>query len=180
MTGSVTLHTPTHNTDAERSVTREVFRDVFAQLPTGVTVVTTSGPGGAEPSGMTASAVCSLSLDPLLVLLCLNNHSNTLARIRAGGSFAISILGHDQTQVAERFANSDVSQTDRFARTPHHHADDLPVLTGALAWLTCHVAQTYPGGDHTIVTGHVRRLGSGQSAGGRPLVRHSRAFHTLA
>ncbi|MCX5582925.1 flavin reductase family protein [Streptomyces erythrochromogenes] len=180
MTGSVALHTPTRDTPATQPVTSQAFRDVFAQLPAGVTVVTTSGPGAVEPSGMTASAVCSLSLDPLLVLLCLNNHSNTLARLKATGSFAINILRNDQAHWAEQFADSRISQAARFARTPHHHTDGVPVLTEALAWLTCKVAQTHPGGDHTIVTGHVRTLGSGHGAGAEPLVWHSRTFRTLA
>ncbi|QPK50487.1 flavin reductase family protein [Streptomyces gardneri] len=169
------MHTP-----HAQAATGDAFRDVFAQLPAGVTVVTTSGPGGIEPSGMTASAVCSLSLDPLLVLLCLNNHSNTLARLKTTGAFAINILRHDQAHCAAQFADRRISQADRFARTPHHHTDGLPVLTEALAWLTCQVAKTHPGGDHTIVTGEVRTLGSGAGDGGQPLVWHSRTFRTLA
>ncbi|MEU0042920.1 flavin reductase family protein [Streptomyces werraensis] len=174
MSGPTALHAPA------QAVTQEAFRNAFAQLPTGVTVVTTSTLSGQDPCGMTASAVCSLSLDPLMALVCLSNHSRTLAGIQANGAFALNLLRHDQAAIAQRFADARISQSDRFARTRHHQADALPVLSDALAWLTCQVADMHPGGDHTIVTATVRSIGSGDSpSGGRPLVWHSRAFTTL-
>ncbi|GAA0899150.1 MULTISPECIES: flavin reductase family protein [Streptomyces violaceusniger group] len=169
------LHAPV------QAVTSEAFRYVFAQLPTGVTIVTSNCPDGTSPCGMTASAVCSLSLHPLMVLVCLNNHSRTLAGIRFNGGFALNLLRHDQAPLAEQFADAAISQSDRFARTRHHQTDALPVLSDALAWLTCQVAHMHPGGDHTIVTATVRSIGSGGSPGGSPpLVWHNRKFTTLA
>lgn len=163
-----------------QAVTSEAFRDVFAQLPTGVTIVTSSCPDGTSPCGMTASAVCSLSLHPLMVLVCLSNRSRTLAGIRFNGAFALNLLRHDQAPLADRFADAAISQSDRFTRTRHHQTDALPVLSNALAWLTCQVAHMHPGGDHTIVTATVRSVGSGESrSGSPPLVWHNRKFTTL-
>ncbi|MCW7940866.1 hypothetical protein AAW14_00920 [Streptomyces hygroscopicus] len=164
----------------EQAVTSEAFRNAFAQLPTGVTIVTTSSPDGTSPCGMTASAVCSLSLDPLMALVCLSNQSRTLAGIQVNGAFALNLLRHDQAPLAERFADAAISHGDRFARTRHHQIDALPVLSDALAWLTCQVAHMHPGGDHTIVTATVRSVGSGDSrSGGPPLVWHNRMFTAL-
>ncbi|MEW1599509.1 flavin reductase family protein [Streptomyces sp. NPDC093808] len=174
MSGTTALNPPA------QAVTREAFRNAFAQLPTGVTVVTTSPRSGNDPCGMTASAVCSLSLDPLMTLVCLSNHSRTLAGIQANGAFALNLLRHDQADIAQRFADARITQGDRFALTHHHQADALPVISDALAWLTCQVDQMHPGGDHTIVTATIRSIGSGDSpAGSRPLVWHSRTFTTL-
>ncbi|MFJ3620577.1 flavin reductase family protein [Streptomyces iakyrus] len=174
MSGPTALDAPA------QAATAQAFRDAFAQLPTGVTVVTTGRSDGGSLCGMTASAVCSLSLDPLMALICLNNDSRTLAGIRANGAFALSLLAQDQAPIAQWFADTGISQADRFARTRHHQADALPVLSDALAWLTCHVDQMHPGGDHTIVTATVRSIGAGVSpTGGRPLVWHQRAFTTL-
>ncbi|GAA3245957.1 flavin reductase family protein [Streptomyces labedae] len=159
------------------AVTAQAFKDLFAQVPTGVTVITTSDTDGTALAGMTASAVCSLSLDPPLLLVCAANHSRTLAAIRSRGAFAVNILAQEQVQLAQRFADPGLTQADRFAGTSHQRADGLPVLDEALAWLTCRVEHAYPGGDHTILTAAVHSL---QHHGGQPLIWHQRTFRSLA
>jgi 3-hydroxy-9,10-secoandrosta-1,3,5(10)-triene-9,17-dione monooxygenase reductase component len=150
-----------------------LLRRAFARLAAGVTVVTTMSPDG--PKGMTATAVCSLSLDPPLVLACLHNRSRTLAAVRDAGAFAVNILRADQAGTATAFATPMADQA-RFAGVAHRLHDGLPVLAAALAWVTCGVAATYPGGDHTIVLGAVTGIGLGD---GQPLVRQRGRYRLL-
>lgn len=177
MTGSLTTTQPPEVNGAGKPVTAQRFKDLLAHLPTPVTVLTTCESDGSGAAGMTASAVCSLSLDPPLILACADNHSRTLARIRTTGAFAVNVLREEQAHLAKRFADGNLGQADRFAGTPHHLIDRLPVLNEALAWLTCDVQDTFPGGDHTILTARVRQLGH---RGGHPLIWHNRAFRILA
>lgn len=156
--------------------TAQAFRDVLAHLPAGVSVITTDGHHG--PAGMTASAVCSLSMDPPLVLVCVANRSRTLARLLDHGTFAVNVLRQDQADTARAFADPDTGQHNRFAGVSHRvAADGALILDDALAWLSCAVQETYPGGDHTIVTGRVQDLAHTHS---RPLIWYSRRFHSLA
>ncbi|MGW6454913.1 flavin reductase family protein [Streptomyces sp. NPDC055078] len=149
------------------------FRDAFARLPTGVSIVTTYGPEG--PYGMTAAALCSLSLEPPLTLVAIANESRTLARVRAHGSFGVNVLHAHQAPLAERFARPDQGPVDRFAGLAHDRIASVPVLRRALAWLACEVQDTHPGGDHTILTGLVRATGHSD---GTPLIWHNRRFTT--
>jgi 3-hydroxy-9,10-secoandrosta-1,3,5(10)-triene-9,17-dione monooxygenase reductase component len=149
------------------------FRSVFAALPCGVTVLTTSTPQG--PTGMTASAVCSLSLRPQLALACVNTGSSTLVAILEHGSFAINVLGADAAEIAAGFAYRR-SPRERFAGVGHRIERGVPVLSAALAWLTCDVHTTYPGGDHTIVVGAVTDLSRNA---GEPLTFHDGRYRVL-
>ncbi|GGW72029.1 oxidoreductase [Streptomyces lucensis JCM 4490] len=155
---------------------QQEFRDVLAHLPAGVSVLTTDGAHG--PAGLTASAVCSLSVEPPLLLACVDNRSRTLARLLDHGTFAVNVLRRDQTDVARAFADPGTGQDDRFAMVPHRRAEQgAIVFDDALAWLSCRVQDTFPGGDHTIVTGRVQAL---SHTHGEPLVWHQRGFRGLA
>lgn len=149
------------------------FRSVFAALPSGVTVLTTSTAQG--PTGVTVSAVCSLSLRPLLTLACIKSGSSTLDAILEHGSFAINVLGAGAVDVSAAFAHPGTAR-DRFAGVDHRLERGLPVLCAALAWLTCDVHTTYPGGDHTIVVGAVTDL---SRTAGDPLVWHDGRYRVL-
>lgn len=145
---------------------RRAFRDLLGSMPTGVCVITTDGPAGR--AGMTASSVCSLSLQPLLLLVCLGNGSATLQAIRHNDRFAVNILHEAHERTADVFA-TDRPADEKFADTDHHLVDGSPVLRHALGWITCRVHSTAPGGDHTIVLGEVLDL---SQADNRPLVWH--------
>src|SRR5437762_4218332 len=93
-----------------------LFRQAFARLACGVTVVTTMSPDG--PRGLTATAVCSVSLEPLLVLACIHNGSRTLAALEQADAFAVNILRADQAGVAAAFATPMPDQA-RFAAAPY-------------------------------------------------------------
>ena len=149
------------------------LRDTFARLPSGVCVITTDGDLG--PHGMTASAVCSLSLDPPLLLVCINEQSATLRAIRAHGDFAVNVLASDQDRTSSVFAGR-ADQAARFAGTAHSQRHGVPVLDGSAAWLVCEVHDLLRGGDHTIVVGRVRAQDRTQR---EPLVWHGGAYRRL-
>ena len=128
------------------------FRAVMGHLATGVTVVTVAGPDGAR--GLTANAVCSLSLDPLLVLVCFDNAARTLPTIRAVGRFGVNVLHSDQEELARRFA-SKVPESAKFDGVEHTFHEGIPVLGDAVAWVGCELTELLPGGDHSIGIGAV-------------------------
>ena len=140
------------------------FRTVMGHFATGVAVVTVDAPGG--PQGMTANAVASLSLDPVLVLVCFDNGARTLPEVRRTGRFGVNVLAAGQEHLARRFASKDDA---KFAEVAHSVHDGIPVLDGALAWVGCALERLVPGGDHTIGIGavHAAELGP---PGTEPLV----------
>ena len=128
------------------------YRSAIGHFATGVAVVTCDGPEG--PSGLTTNAVSSLSLDPLLLLVCFDNASRTLTAVRGAGRFAVNVLRADQEELAAVFASKRV-QAEKFEAVTHRIEHALPVLDDALAWIACDVHELHPGGDHTIAIGAV-------------------------
>jgi flavin reductase (DIM6/NTAB) family NADH-FMN oxidoreductase RutF len=147
-------------------VSQQQFRSLFSHFPTGVAVVTGTGERG--PVGMTANAVCSLSLDPLLVLVCFDNTARTLPVVRDTGRFAVNMLRADQGTLSRLFA-SKLPEQEKFSGVPHRIEDGLPIIEGALAWMTCDLTEVHPGGDHSIGIGAVRAM-MPDEAHGDPLV----------
>ncbi len=140
---------------------------------TGVAVVTCQGPDG--PAGLTTNAVTSLSLDPLLLLVCFDNGSRTLTAVRATRRFAVNVLRAGQDELAAVFASKRVAR-EKFAAVTHTVAHGVPVLDDALAWVACDLAELLPGGDHTIGIGAVTHAAGGESD---PLVFFRGAYATL-
>lgn len=149
------------------------YRSAIGHFATGVTVVTTGSDEG--PAGLTASAVCSLSLDPLLMLVCLDTGSRTLAAIRRSRRLAVNVLAREQEGLAARFA-SKAPEGEKFASVGHSWLDGIPLLDGVVAWLTGSVRELAPGGDHVIGVAAVERVGA---PGGEPLVYYRGAYHAL-
>ena len=149
----------------------ELFREVFGRFATGVAVVTTAGPGGS--GGMTANALCSLSLDPLLALVCFDNQARTLPIVREANRFAVNVLSAGQEELAGVFA-SKLPESEKLETVEHHLEAGLPIIAGALAWATCEVRELIPGGDHTIAIGEVTAMGLGH---GEPLVWYGGRYH---
>jgi 3-hydroxy-9,10-secoandrosta-1,3,5(10)-triene-9,17-dione monooxygenase reductase component len=151
------------------------FRSVIGHFATGVAVVTARGPAG--PCGMTANAVCSLSLEPLLVLVCFDNTARTLPIVRDSGRFVVNILRREQHELALVFASKLLEQ-EKFGGTAYHElGDGLPVLADALAWVACEVQELVPAGDHTIGIGSV--VGLGHKPEGEPLVWYRGEYRTI-
>jgi 3-hydroxy-9,10-secoandrosta-1,3,5(10)-triene-9,17-dione monooxygenase reductase component len=151
------------------------FRAVMGRFATGVAVVTATGPDG--PTGMTANAVCSLSLDPLLLLVCFANGARTLRVVRETERFGVNVLEAGQESLARRFA-SKLPEAEKFAGVEHAVHDGIPVLEDALAWVGCTLDRLVPGGDHTIGIGAVRAAETG--AGNDPLVWFRGGYGGLA
>lgn len=135
------------------------FRQVMARFPTGVTVVTTRGPDGA-PLGLTVSSFTSVSLDPPLVLVCLDHASSSRAPLIGARSFAVNVLSAGQGGLAARFAaEPSVGRFDGVAWRPG--PGGAPILSGVAAWVTCTPDAAYEAGDHTILVGRVEGAGAG-------------------
>jgi flavin reductase (DIM6/NTAB) family NADH-FMN oxidoreductase RutF len=148
------------------------YRDCMSLLATGVTVITTMTADG--PVGMTASAVCSLSLEPPLLLVCVRTSLPTHNALQASGHFGVSVLDQDQIDIARRFATPGA---DRFTGLDLRAELPVPVLRPAIAYFSCAVAERFPGGDHSIFTGRV--LACGHQPGRRPLLYFGRRFGAL-
>jgi flavin reductase (DIM6/NTAB) family NADH-FMN oxidoreductase RutF len=127
------------------------YRDAIAHFATGVTVVTTVARG--RVAGMTASAVASVSLEPILLLVCISNRLPTHEAIEESGRFAVNVLGEGQGALARRFATP---SADKFSGVLLEAEFDLPVLTGSVAYFICDVRERFPGGDHSIFIGDVK------------------------
>jgi flavin reductase ActVB len=126
------------------------FRNVMGLLAVGVTVVTTRDRDG-RPWGLTATAVCSVSLDPPLILVCVDQQADCYDAFLQAEAFAVNLLREDQAWLSRRFATKGV---EKFTGVPHRPGvRGTPILTGALAHVECRVQARHPGGDHIIVVG---------------------------
>jgi flavin-dependent trigonelline monooxygenase, reductase component len=144
-------------------VSKEEFRTALGRFASGVTVVTAKGAQG-ELLGITVSAFASVSLEPPLVLVCIDKRASLHGHMSEGAHFAVNILEEDQELMSRRFASKD---EERFNGTAYREsADGTPLIEGALATLECRVVHAYPGGDHTIIVGEVESTSVGD---GRPL-----------
>lgn len=147
----------------------------MSRFATGVSVVTASGSDG-EPLGFTANAVTSVSLDPLLVLVCVDRDSLSLPDLLDAGRFGVSFLRAGQAVLARRFAATD--RQGRFHDVEvSHSVAGTPILSRSLAWLDCTVWKTVEAGDHLVVFGEVRACGTG--ADGDPLVFYGGRYLTV-
>jgi flavin reductase (DIM6/NTAB) family NADH-FMN oxidoreductase RutF len=149
----------------------ELFREVFGRFATGVAVITSSGPTGQ--GGMTANAICSLSLDPLLALVCFENQARTLPIVREAGRFAVNVLSAGQEDLAAVFA-SKLPEAEKLDGVQHRFEHDLPIIDGSLAWAACELRELISGGDHTIAIGEVIGMGLGD---GEPLLWYGGQYH---
>lgn len=136
----------------------------MAGVPTPVTIVT--APGADAPAGATANAVASLSLDPPLMLVCLDHRSRTLGAVRAAGRFAVNVLSAAGEDHARAFA-SQAPHAEKWDGVDATEEAGVPVLADAIVWVVCELRDLLDGGDHTIVTGRVIDLGRRP---GEPLV----------
>jgi flavin reductase (DIM6/NTAB) family NADH-FMN oxidoreductase RutF len=155
------------------AVTATEFRSALRHFPAGVTVVTTRDAAGG-PSGLTASAFTSVSLDPPLVLVCVDHAATAYPDLQTHGRFAVNLLGKSQEHLARRFA---LSGGDKFAGVACRPGrTGLPVLDDVVAVLECRIVHRYEGGDHTIFVGQVEDVAV---HGGSPLIYFQGGYHHL-
>jgi flavin reductase (DIM6/NTAB) family NADH-FMN oxidoreductase RutF len=144
------------------------FRHALGQFATGVTVVTAERAPG-QVHGMTANSFTSVSLKPLLILICVSHQAQLLPLIRKHKRFGVSILREDQRALSEYFAQTmeDPQIEKRLGIRYRWTETGIPLLEDALAHLACKVASEQPAGDHTIFIGEVESLAVHE---GKPLL----------
>lgn len=158
------------------SVSAETFRDTLSFLPGGVTVVTSRQPGG--PEGLTATAVCSVSLRPPLFLVCVEDGSSTRAAIVREGSFAVNLLDEDQAELARRFAGEGPDKFDGVDWAPAETG--APVLRAAVGYVDCRVERRVADvGDHEIFIGEVAAADILRPRARNPLVYYLGEYRAL-
>lgn len=151
----------------------EAYRGVMRNFASGVTIVTTAVDG--QRYGMTATSFSSVSLDPMLIQVCLDKESRTHDAVKQVGTFAVSILGAEQEQVARSFSTKGI---DRFEDCSHADGSlGMPLIDGAIASLECRVSDEIDGGDHTIFVAEV--LEGNHFEGAAPLVYFQGSYHQI-
>jgi flavin reductase (DIM6/NTAB) family NADH-FMN oxidoreductase RutF len=156
-------------------VAAHTLRDVLANFPAGVVVVTSTDSRGT-PRGLTVSAFCSVSAEPPLVLACVDKRSQTLSAIQTSGAFTVNFLAAEHEELARVFASK---QDDKFAVVPCHspHANrGGPILDDAAAHLVCVVDRAVEAGDHWVFIAEV--VETGLQDGGL-LLYHRREFSRI-
>ena len=134
------------------SLDARVYRDIWGTFATGVMVVTTDCDGWLH--GMTANGVTSVSLDPLLLLVCVAKSSRCHSQLTDAGKFGISLLAEDQEELSNLFAESaDPEDGSLRGAAFHTGPNGTPLLDGCLAYLECEVKEVFAGGDHDIFLG---------------------------
>jgi flavin reductase (DIM6/NTAB) family NADH-FMN oxidoreductase RutF len=136
-------------------VTPDDFRAALSRFPSGITVVTSLSSGG-ELHGITVSAFWSVSLDPPLILVCIEKTTGSHHTIRESGYFVVNILAAGQDEISERFS---LPVPNKFEGTNYAVGiAGVPILTDALVVLECRLTNAHAGGDHTIFVGEVENL----------------------
>lgn len=134
------------------SISENEFRAALSRFATGVTVVTAKDQAG-RLHGITVSAFCSVSLEPPLILVCIEKEAGSHDALKESSSFVVNILHEDQQNLSDRFASLLDDKFDLVKYRPG--IDELPVLEDALAALECRLKYSHEGGDHTIFVGEV-------------------------
>jgi flavin reductase (DIM6/NTAB) family NADH-FMN oxidoreductase RutF len=153
------------------------FRSLIGNFATGVTVITAAA--GDELQGMTANAFTSLSLDPLMVLICVDKASHTHRILTAGRAFCVNILASNQADVSRLFAKKAPPERGSLRGEAFRIGETgAPVLKECLAYLECRIAEELPGGDHTIFLGEV--VDAAVVKEGEPLIFFRAQYRELA
>lgn len=149
-----------------------LFRRACARFATGITVCTVLAPDNT-PHGLTVNSFTSVSMEPPLVLVCVDNRANVLPFFQHATHFGINILSESQEALSVRFAERGL---DRFSGIEWNPGDSgVPLLGGTLARFECATSQVIPAGDHTIIFGEVMHA---EYEDGEPLIYFASAYHT--
>jgi flavin reductase (DIM6/NTAB) family NADH-FMN oxidoreductase RutF len=156
----------------------DALRGAMSHFPTGVTVVASGREENVE--GMTANAVISVSLDPLLFLVSVHKDARINRRIREEGYFAVSLLADDQEGLSRLFASPERSSGLQALHSlgGGYGSTGAPLAAGALAAIECQLADIYAGGDHDLFLGRVVEVRLGDTRKG-PLLFHEGGYPTL-
>lgn len=155
-------------------VSQDEFRNALSRFASGITVVSTVDAAG-RLHGITVSAFCSVSLDPPMVLICIEKCTASHFAFEESKAFVVNILDESQSSLSEQFA---APFTDKFGDVEFQSGiDDIPVLIGSLASLECRLTFAYDGGDHSIFVGVVERA---TIRGGKPLIHFEGEYRKMA
>lgn len=145
------------------------LRQVMSHWPSGVTVIAAQYQG--ETRGMTASSFTSVSLEPPLILVCINETAQLWPLLEKAGRFTVNLLAEGQEHTSAHFAGRPIEGYEPLS------SEEIPALEGALATLHCQTWAVYPGGTHKIVVGKVEKVTMGENA--RPLLYWNRGYRQL-
>ncbi len=158
------------------SVSPELFRNTLAKFCTGVTIVTTKNQEGMH--GLTVNAFTSVSLDPPLILVCIQKNGLSHSTLCECETLVVNILSLEQKQLSDRFANPDLDSEERFRDLSFQVSENgIPILAGNLGHLECRVVNQFEGGDHTIFIGRVEN--GDFSEGKQPLLFYDSGYAYL-
>ncbi|MCP5198549.1 MAG: flavin reductase family protein [Gammaproteobacteria bacterium] len=160
----------------DTSITADLFRRACGLWATGVSIVTTADTAG-KPYGLTMNAVSSLSLDPPMMLVCVDKGSDTLAPMLASRVFCVNVLTSAQQDLSNRFAKKG---HDKFEAVAWHPGTvGAPVLAHTLVSIECEIADVVTGGDHEICCGVVRDIIANDSVDVEPLLYYGGRYGAL-
>lgn len=160
----------------DHPITAELFRRACGLWATGVSIVTTIDTAG-KPFGLTMNAISSLSLDPPMMLACVDKGSDTLAPLLASRVFCVNILTSAQQDLSNRFAKKGHDKFDGIAWAPGKVG--APVLADTLVSIECELADVYEGGDHKICCGAVRDIVTNESVDVAPVLYFGGRYGSL-
>ena len=155
------------------AITNEEFRRALSRFASGVTVVTLKDKDG-NAHGITVSAFSSVSLEPPLILVCIDNDATSRRAFHEGKRFVVNILSEEQSEHSNQFASQ---IPDKFINIHHHEGlEGIPVLKNALVNLECRLVQNFVAGDHTIFIGEIEQAHVGE---GNPLVYYQGDYRKI-
>ena len=136
------------------SITDDTFKELMKRFASGVTLITFENDGNY--SGLTVSSFCSLSMDPPLILICIDKKIPSHESLKNGSHFGVNICTSEQGKLAWDFANSNVDKNELILSLNHNITENkVPLLNDCLASMECTIKETYEGGDHTIFIGQI-------------------------
>ena len=138
------------------TVTDDTFKELMKRFASGVTLITFEN--GGKYSGLTVSSFCSLSMNPPLILICIDKKIPSHNSLKNGNSFGVNICNSEQGKLAWDFANSNVDKNELILSLNHEVTENkVPLLTDCLASMECTIKEAYEGGDHTIFVGQIEQ-----------------------
>ena len=136
------------------AINDETFKELMKRFASGITLITFENEG--KLSGLTVSSFCSLSMNPPLILICIDKKIPSHDSLKNGASFGVNICTSEQGKLAWDFANSNIDKNELILSLNHRITDDkVPLLNDCLASMECTLKETYEGGDHTIFVGQI-------------------------
>ncbi|HET7720391.1 flavin reductase family protein [Knoellia sp. p5-6-4] len=153
--------------------TQDRFRLAMGRFATGVSILTTVS--GGHDHAMTANAIASVSMEPMLVLACIEVDARFHDAVKDAGTWGVSVLAADQRRTADWLATQGRPLHGQLDRVPHHRGTTgVALLDGALATIECQTTDIHPAGDHSIVVGEVVSLGVAEHPGAALMYYRSR------